>query len=359
MKGTEATISWDVSGYYMYLPALFIYKDIKKCSFKDDILSKYQPTPDFQQAFVHQHSGNYVMKYSIGQAIQFSPFLFLAHIWASVSDKYPADGFSFPYQFMISFFSLLIAILGLYYLRKTLLFYFSDGIVSLTLILLVLGSNYLNYAAIDGAMTHNSLFTLYVLIIYTTILFYKKPDYKKALAIGTFIGLAALTRPTEIISCLIPILWGFNFPMGKALKSKFNFIKEHFLKFVTAAIICLTIGFIQLAYWKYASGEWIVYSYQEYGFSWLRPHLIAGFFSYKSGWLTYTPLMLFSLLGFVFFIRLKKSLFLTFFIFSGLFIYICFAWDVWWYGGSLGQRAMVQAYPVLVFPLAALLTWLK
>ena len=30
--GGEATISWDVSGYYWYLPALFIYKDLKNLS---------------------------------------------------------------------------------------------------------------------------------------------------------------------------------------------------------------------------------------------------------------------------------------------------------------------------------------
>ena len=35
---TEATIGWDVSGYYLYLPALFIYKDIKKLEFLDDVI---------------------------------------------------------------------------------------------------------------------------------------------------------------------------------------------------------------------------------------------------------------------------------------------------------------------------------
>jgi len=40
------------------------------------------------------------MKYSIGQAIQFSPFFFIAHAWASSSAQYEADGFSFPYEFM-------------------------------------------------------------------------------------------------------------------------------------------------------------------------------------------------------------------------------------------------------------------
>ncbi len=73
--GSEATLSWDVLGYYMYLPAVFIYGDIKKCGFKDSILAKYQPTPDFQQAFVHSN-GNYVMKYSSGQAVMMAPFFF-------------------------------------------------------------------------------------------------------------------------------------------------------------------------------------------------------------------------------------------------------------------------------------------
>src|ERR1700741_363778 len=78
---TEATISWDVSGYYMYLPATFIYHDLEHCNFKDSILKKYTPTPDFQQAFLHS-SRNYVMKYPVGQAILLSPFFFGAHVYA-------------------------------------------------------------------------------------------------------------------------------------------------------------------------------------------------------------------------------------------------------------------------------------
>jgi hypothetical protein len=78
-SGSEATLSFDVSGYYFYLPAHFIYKDIKGCSFKGEILSKYGPTPNFQQAFLHEKSGNYVMKYSIGQAVVF-PLFSLSHM---------------------------------------------------------------------------------------------------------------------------------------------------------------------------------------------------------------------------------------------------------------------------------------
>src|SRR5258706_3853567 len=58
--GSEAAISWDVSGYYQYLPAIFIYKDIKKQDFMGDINAKYLPSPAYDQTFGHHDSGNLV-----------------------------------------------------------------------------------------------------------------------------------------------------------------------------------------------------------------------------------------------------------------------------------------------------------
>jgi hypothetical protein len=63
--GAEATISYDVSGYYMYLPAVFIYEDLKEVKFLDEVIAQYRPTADPYQVFTHE-SGNKVMKYSIG-----------------------------------------------------------------------------------------------------------------------------------------------------------------------------------------------------------------------------------------------------------------------------------------------------
>ncbi len=354
----NATISWDASGYYMYLPAHFIYDDIKECKFHEDILKKYKPTPNFQQAFKHS-SGNYVMKYSIGQAVQFAPFFFIAHWWATNSPLYEADGFSLPYQFMISMGSLFIAFLGLFFFRKILLHYYSDGVVGVSLLAVVLGTNYLNYTAIDGAMTHNNLFTIYCLLIFTTIYFYKNPSYVKALLIGCLVGLAALTRPTEILSMLIPLFWACNFLKKEDRTARFDFLLEHKAKIITAVITCMLVGSLQLIYWKHVSGDWIVYSYEEQGFSWLTPHLIDGIFSYKSGWLVYSPILIFSLIGFYFLRKEENKLYSTCLLFSVLFIYITFAWDEWLYGGSLGIRAMIQAYPILMFPFSSFVTWLK
>jgi hypothetical protein len=348
----EATIGWDVTGYYYYLPALFIYQDLEHLSFKDQIIQQYRPTDDFQQAFLHTN-GHYVMKYSLGQAVLYTPFFFIAHAYASASDTFPADGFSLPYQFMLALGSLLVGFLGLWVLRKVLLRFFSDWATAITLVLIVFGSNYLEYASITGSMTHNYLFTLYALLLAVTIRFYEKPNWLKAVGIGALVGLAALVRPTEIISALLPLLWGLALPWRSAMQEKWRFVQENWKYLLVAGLVTGLIGFTQLWYWKSVSGDWLVYSYQDQGFSWLRPHLWNGLFSYRAGWLTYTPIMAFALIGFVHLAKAWKQHYLSLLIFTLLFMYIAFAWDIWWYGGSLGQRAMVQAYPVLAFPLAA------
>ncbi|NNF35595.1 MAG: hypothetical protein HKN68_15925 [Saprospiraceae bacterium] len=348
-SGTEATLSWDASGYYMYLPATFIYNDLRQCSFQDEILSSYGPTPDFQQAFKHS-SGNYVMKYSIGQAVQFLPAFLLSHVYASFSSAFSADGFSRPYQLGISIHAFIIAVIGLFVLFKVLRLYFDDKTVALTLIAITFGSNYLDYAAINGAMTHNGLFTIYALLLFASHRYHKDPSFKWAAVIGLLVGLASLTRPTEIISILIPLLWGLKWD---TIKGRFHFLLNNRLHLLAAGSIILVIGSIQLIYWKYSSGEWIVYSYEDQGFSWLRPHIWEGLFSYKSGWLTYSPMFILILPGIYALRQMHPQLLLMTLVFILLFIYIAFAWDIWWYGGSLGQRAMVQAYPVIAFPLAA------
>jgi hypothetical protein len=346
-RGTEATLSWDVLGYYLYLPAVFIYGDVKQLAFRDKVLQRYQPTPDFQQAFRHA-SGNYVIKYPAGQALLYSPFFFAGHFIAKKT-KYLNDGFSYPYQMSIGVGMLLIACLGLWVLRKILLYYFSDAATALTLLVIAAATNYLNYAAIDGAMTHNTLFTLYALLLWQTIAFYKQPSVLRAALIGLLAGLMALTRPTEILACLLFLGWGVA--GWTALKSRLRFFLHNLRYGVTFLLVLLAVGSIQLFYWKYVANEWVVYSYEE-GFDWLHPHWWHSWFSAKGGWLLYSPVLLLIFPGFVMLYRQAPSIFwpaLTFFL---LFAYLCMAWQNWWYGGSLGIRAMVQAYPVLAFPLA-------
>ncbi len=349
-KGTEATISWDVDGYYSYLPSFLIYQDPSEMKYYEEIQKTYQPTGESIMSFFHHESGNTIMKYSMGMSIMYLPGFLVAHFIASNSN-YLADGYSFPYQAGLHFWSILVAFIGLWYCRKNLLKFFKDSTTSIVLLLMVLGTNYLNYSTIDVALSHNYLFTLYVILIFATIKWYESPNFKYSIIIGLCVGLASLARPTEIITILIPLLWGISNP--KKIFERLSFFKNHFPKVCITGLIIIVCGCLQLLYWKSIGNSWLIYSYEDQGFTWLNPHVSNVLFSYRKGWFIYTPIMLFAIAGFYFLFKKYPKQFWAILAFFLLNFYLVSAWDIWWYGGGFGQRALIQSYAILVFPFAA------
>jgi hypothetical protein len=52
----------------------------------------------------------------------------------------------------------------------------------------------------------------------------------------------------------------------------------------------------------------------------------------------------------------KRSIFgICVLVFTTFNVYFASSWDCWWYGGSATQRAMIQSYALLIFPIAFLL----
>ena len=359
---TEAALSWDVCGYYYYLPAIFIYKDLKKVAFHAELDKKYRYQGSDFYAAVPSVNGNLIMKYSAGMAVMYSPAFFVAHLLAKPLG-FEADGFSPIYQFAIHFWSLLWAFVGLWYLRKVLLkLNFSESVTASILILYVLSTNYLEYAGISSPQTHSYIFTLYSIMIFNLIGFYDTsknagtgPSVKKALSIGFCLGLAILARPTEMLTAFVPIFWGvYN---KNTFLERFNIIKTHFPKYVLTAFVVLAIGSIQVIYWKTISGFFIYDSYGKTDYmEWKHSHILDGLFSARRGWLVYSPIFLFAIAGFWPLFKQRRDLFPSIFIFFLLFVYVSFSHNIWWYGGGLSQRQMIQMYSFLAIPLAAFLT---
>lgn len=351
-SGGEATISWDVSGYYWYLPSLFIYKDLKQLTFSDSLRQKYACSPDNQQ-ITFLPDGGKVLKYSSGMACQYLPFFAVAHMLAKPLG-YEQDGFSTPYQLSVHIGALCMLLIGLWFLRKILLLYFEDATVAWTLFFLILGTNYLNYAAIDVGMSHAWLFTWYCILIYGTNQFYQKPNFKWAIFIGFICGLMALTRPTELLALIFPLGWGLTSIGWKPIKERFVFFIQQWKLVAFAGMAMVLVGSIQLLYWKYATGSWLVYSYGGQEFSWKHPHFADYLFSFRCGWLIYTPLMILPFLGIPFIVK-RKIQTVPILLFILCYTWTVCAWDIWWYGG----RAMIQGYVAYLFLLAALIEFVR
>ncbi|CAN5361326.1 hypothetical protein BH10BAC1_BH10BAC1_00080 [soil metagenome] len=346
----ETRLDWDVFGYYLYLPAKFIYNDIqleKKEVWLDPLISKYKTTEGFYQAYKGPQD-KYVMKYTMGLSYVYAPFFFIANIAAPMLG-YEKDGFSPPYQWMLLIGSLLFSIIGIYFLFKILTRYFSDTIVLATIALLVFGSNYFVMTAYDGLMPHNFVFTFYAILLHYTTKWYKNQKIKYAVVVGLCIGISVLIRPTSVVVAVIPALWGVG--NWTELKARIVLLfKNYFHLFVLGAATLLVL-LPQFMYWKSVTGEWLYYSYPDEKINFFTPHLSA-IFSYKKGWLLYTPLMIFAIIGFINLFKKNRALFFSIFLFFIFNTYLISCWDCWWYGGSFAQRPFVESYVFMAFPLA-------
>ncbi|MGC4057335.1 MAG: hypothetical protein QM743_04335 [Chitinophagaceae bacterium] len=233
------------------------------------------------------------------------------------------------------------------------LHFFSDGVVAAGLIILVLGTNYLNYAAIDVGMSHTWLFSLYVYLLWTAYYFAQTGKSRYPILSGILCGLLTLVRPTEVISVLIPLLWGIN--TRSAFAERIRMLLRRWQAVLLAALLFVLIVGVQLCYWKYVSGHWIQYSYQDQGFNFRRPHAIVYSWSYRAGWLRYCPMMVLSYIGMLIYFRSGRHVWMVY-VLAILNYFIVSSWNIWDYGGFSG-RAMIQSYPVLFFPLLYLLEY--
>lgn len=346
-------LCWDVFGYYLYLPLTFIYNDLglKDHTIIDAIIQKYNNTGAFYQAF-ESPTGDWVMRYPIGLSILYAPFFFIGHIIAKIGG-YPADGFSAPYQYAIWAGSLFFAFMGVFYLRKVLLKFFEDKVAALLLVVIVLGTNYTLHTAIhgQGAMPHDYLFTLYVLILWFTIRWHEAYKIKHAILLAVTIGLAALSRPSEAVALLIPVLWGVH--NKETLLAKIKTLLEKRSQVITFALVLTAMGFIQFTYWKIYTGKFFFDSYYNpgEGLDMFPPYTIHSLFSFRNGWFIYTPAMLLAMLGFYFLYKKDKTLFAPLFAYFIINLWVVTSWTVWWNGPSFGQRYLIASYPVLAIPM--------
>ncbi|MBK7240453.1 MAG: hypothetical protein IPI00_09770 [Flavobacteriales bacterium] len=127
-RDRDRVIEWDVHSYYAYLPALFIYDDIRlehEYRFDDDYFLFW---PNYTA------SGKPIIKMTMGVAVFYSPFFFVGHLLAKVMG-YPADGWSPPYKILLLIGGLCYFLIGLLAVRRILeRTGFSDTVIAIVIV---------------------------------------------------------------------------------------------------------------------------------------------------------------------------------------------------------------------------------
>ena len=361
----KPVLSGDVFGYYLYLPAYFLHHDtgLHDFSWVRNAFLIYHLTPDFTQWSVSM-TGDYILKFPVGMAVLYAPFFFMGWLFATIAG-YAVDGFSYPFQVSMIIGNLVYTFTGLWFLRKVLLNFFNEWITALTVILVVMGTNYFQLAAFDGAMPHNALFMLFALVIWLTIRWHKKPEWKYAIAAGIHTGLSVLVKPSSAAIILIPVFWGI-FDKASSEK-KWDLIKRNRLQVILFFSYIIMVCFFQVIYLKLHSGLFFYDTYPATEkFQPVAPFLAQVLISFKKGWLIYTPVMILPLIGFYFLAEKRKEIFYATFLFFIINLMVLASWTIWWYDAGFGQRAMIESYVILSLPTGFFLSalaqkklWLK
>ena len=341
--GKNTIIRNDVIMYYAYLPATFIFYDLN-FDFTREL------PPDFEGEIWLQTapSGKPILRMTMGLAILWAPFFLAAHLLAHLLGE-STLGYSWPYSFFIFVAAVFYLFVGLFYLRKVLLRYYTDMIAAITLALVVLASNLMYYVISEPGMSHVFNFSLISTFLYFSIRWTESPGWRYSVTLGLLAGLIVLIRPVNILVLLFPALIGVS-----GFRGFFQRIYKNWNWIAIAGVCALLVFLPQMLYWKAQTGYFLFNSYMDSGkFFFLQPEVINGLFSFRKGWLIYTPVMIFALTGFF---RLRKyapDLFFPVLVFAVVNSYVVYSWWCWWYGGSFGSRPMIDMYGIMALPLAA------
>ncbi len=354
-------INGDSMGYYAYLPMTFIHHDFKTLrlqtyhrtkNMSDHRNENYTPEtmPERWIPGVAAPNGNQVNIYTYGVAMMQMPFFTVAHLLAHPLG-FAADGYSLPYRVLLLIGNLFYVMLGLYFLQKILRGYVSELTTSLTLTVVMLTTNLYYFTAFNGFMAHSYLFCLMAILLFFTIKWHQTEQFKYLMGLGFIGGLITLIRPVDVLFLLIPLLYKITSLPSFLDKIRLFWSKKTSLFFAFLAFILLFLP--QLIYWKYVTGNCFFNSYGDYfKFDFAHPHIQEGLIGFNNGWLIYTPVMAFAIIG-IFMMRGKRRDFLLpIAVVLPIYIYIIYSWWSFNYINGFGSRPLIDAYALLAIPLS-------
>jgi len=338
----------DGARYYSYIISYIILKDF---SFNKSIDEYY--TGEIRGFIYYSNTGNYLPKSTIGVAIMALPFFLIAYLLSMIFG-YPLDGTSLLFQHAFGLSGIFYGFLGIIILIKILKKFFSDKVIALSIIAVVFGTNLFHYLTLDSGFSHSFSFFLFALWIFILIKWYDNPKaYKYPIFLGLILGLITLVRLTNIIVVFILIFYGIvDF---KSLKERIFFFKKNLSRIAIIIIVFLLSFLPQLIVWRIGSGSWFInyyHSYRDLELFSFPPHIIEVLFSVRAGLFFWSPILIFSIIGFYYLKKKDNGLFFPILIFSIFNLFVIASTTIWWYGGSFGHRGFVESYAFLIFPLA-------
>ncbi len=349
-------VDGDGVGYYSYLRSFIMDGDLRFGNeFKELESDKYGiPSQDTT-------STGYVSNpYSIGPAILWFPFFFVAYIVAFISNIFggniPMDGYSSIFVIFVSAGTKLYAFLGMFFLWKSLKLYYDKAESFFSTFFIVLATPITYYLTFEPFMSQAHSFFCVSIMIYYMLKNIEIESFKKWFILGVLNGLAFLTRWQDATFSILPLI----LLIVKFISHRgFLEIKKYFgLAFLYVFTFILTIS-PQLIVFELIYGFWFGIP-QGRDFALGTPkYLLEILFSPLHGLLNWHPILFLSFAGVLWRI-VKKDIIHSVLLF-GFIIQWFFNSTIsqWWGGHSFGMRRLINCTPVYAFGLASIFYLLR
>jgi hypothetical protein len=343
-KDIQSVIHGDASGYYVYLPALFIY-NFDADNFPDDI-EKISGN-----GFELTH-GKVKSKYPLGVAIAYSPFFLVAHIISKEK-----DGFSRDYHRSMRIAAVFYCVLGLLFCFLFFSRYINQFVALISLIPLFYGTNLIYYTLKCPCYSHALSFCLIACFLYCISMYKRNPlhwcKWLLPLVFGFIISVRMLNG---IVIFLLPF-WDFN-----SFNDSFSFTKKIIrdYKLIIAFVVSvLLFQAPQFLYNLYLNGTILSEMYPGETFTnKTHPEWKLVLFGAYNGLYIYAPVfLLFTASNFIVIQeRFKNGVLVLFY-----FILVILIYASWWspaLGCAFGHRGLLDFTALFAFPFVLVIDYL-
>jgi len=339
-------------GYYLYLPAIFIYHDLhfsflKSANLPSEV-ARYRATDGIWQGLSGDGGTGYRDKYAFGPAVMQTPFFLGALAFAKL--KRPAvDGFETPFQVGNVLSGAFYFALGTWLIYRTTLRRYGQFASIAAILFAILTTNLLFYAAFDASYSHVYGYCLVAGLLHLTISTEDAgvpPRLGSYVLFGFLMGLAVMVRPTNAVVAPLYLIF--------IRRANVREIATGSLAGFAASAVAASP---QMLVWLITSGSLIHWSYVNEGFKFPPSNVLAYVATLPKGIFFWHPAYFFMIASVGAQLPVRRFETMVLLAIIALNIYIGASWGNNSFGHSFGCRQIVEMIPLMLPSVAAAVGW--
>jgi hypothetical protein len=292
--------------------------------------------------------GEITSRVAMGVSLFWAPHFLLAHLLA-LAGLAAADGFGPLYQAAVTAASFVYAFAALLVIESLLRRRTSRAVALVVTLAIWLATPLHFYMTANPSMSHGVSVFAATAMVWLWLRVREGDDPRQWALVGLAGGMAALVRPQDAVLLVIPLL-DLVARRGARVRPSLPGL----------VVPPLLLGLAQLALWFAMYGHGFMSVVREQNLvAGIEPHVLDFLFAARHGMLTWTPVYVLALAGWVAWAGRDWRLPLLFASAFALAVLVNSTTSDWWGSDSFGQRRMLALTPLFAFGLAELVDWLR